>query len=113
MTADASEREQEISALEHLETSVLEIEDAPQIVRRLIFLRRLRIGHDVAATELIRVVTVTDQRDVPDRAHSLESAQRFRGSLKRGARITAALRLGGCCRPDGAAHRRQDCDPGE
>ena len=79
-------REQHVAPLGELEPAVLEVVDAAQLVGRQVLLRRGGLAGDAAAAELVGVLRVAVQRDVPDRAYPLETAERHGGALDDGAR---------------------------
>ena len=81
MAERRQEREQHVAPLDQLEAVVLEVVDAPQLVGGDVLFRRARLAGDAAAAELVRVLAVADQRDVPDRAELLRAAERGGGSV--------------------------------
>ena len=74
-------REQHVAALGELEPAVLEVVDAPQLVGGQVLLRRGGLAGDAAAAELVGVLRVAGQRDVPDAAYPLEATKRRGGAF--------------------------------
>ena len=72
-------REQHVAPLDLRETVVLEIIDAPQVVRCQVALDGDRRGRHVAAAELVGPHAIADQGDVPDRADPLQATEGLGG----------------------------------
>ncbi len=77
----SQKREKHAPALDEMEPVVLEVIDAPQLVGGDVLLRRGRLAGDAAPAELVRVLTIADQRDVPDRTKFLSASERGDGSV--------------------------------
>ena len=109
MTEGPEEREKHVPPLHQPEAAVLEVVDAPEVVGRNVFLRRVRIPGDAATAELIGVLAVADQRDVPDRLDPSGATDRGRGGgdqvASRGLRVDDVIRL-----DDNSYERPDDCD---
>jgi hypothetical protein len=86
---------------------VLEVVDAPQLVGRHVLLRRGGIAGDAAPAELVGILRISSQRDVPDVPDTLEPAKGSRSALnERPAGFGVLTRHG---RPHRDGHRNR-CD---
>ena len=74
-------RKQHVAPLGELEPVVLEVVDAPQLVGGHVFLRRGGIAGDAASAELVGVLRVAGQRDVPDASYAFHATERLGGTF--------------------------------
>ena len=84
-------RKQHVPALGELEAVVLEVVDTPQLVGGEVFLRRGGLAGDAAAPELVGILRVPGQRDVPDAAYALQAAKYGGGAFNECPRAIGVL----------------------